>query len=51
VPVPLALVLAVLFPCFFVVHGRAPFALVPMALIALPGIVGFTSRHLNDISG
>ena len=50
VPVPPALVLVVLFPCFFVVHGRAPFALVPMALIALPGTIGFTSRHLNDIS-
>src|SRR6185437_14853763 len=36
VPVPPALVLAVLFPCLFVMHGRAPFAPVPAMLIALP---------------
>src|SRR5262249_39118013 len=34
-----ALMPAVLFPCLFVVHGLAPFALVPTMLIALPGTI------------
>src|SRR5262249_46712065 len=39
VPVPPALVLAVLFPCLFVMHGCAPFTLAPTMLIALPGTI------------
>ena len=34
----------------FVVHGVLP-SCWPGALIALPGTIAFTSRHLNDISG
>ena len=50
VPVAPALVLVPFLPCLFVMHGRAPFPLLPRGADRASRNHRFTSRHLKDIS-